>query len=82
MEKQMDEIQQGNVVYVKELGKDCVHFICEYCEKEIYKPVVYIRDPNVILLGLKNNLVLNLHHECRSGLLSFTEVMFKCKEVN
>lgn len=75
-----NEIQLGTVVFVDELGKLCVHFKCEFCEKEIYKPIIYIRDPNVQLLGLKENLVLNLYHECRSGSLYFTQVMFKSKE--
>jgi hypothetical protein len=70
----VNEIQQGNVVFVEELGKECVHFICEHCEKEIYKPVVYIRDPRVALLG-RIPVILHIHHQCCSR-LNFTDVKF------
>jgi hypothetical protein len=71
------EIQTGTIIFVEELGKTCVHFICEYCGKEIYKPVMYVRDPKVQFLGLVDDLVLNLNHCCKSNMaFNFTKVKF------
>lgn len=69
------ELQQGKVEFVSELGKDCIVFICDHCGKTIYKPKLYVRDPNSLIIGIRD-VEINCLHECE-GLVHSTRVMFK-----
>lgn len=74
-----EEIQEGSLVYEDELGKWCVSFKCCYCEKEIHKPIQYIRDENRKYLGYRDQELILLH-ECGSGLILRTKVLVKKEE--